>query len=72
MTGLAGQMVNPRSTWVLTHENSLTHPERPLVNSSYTCGSTHGQGVGQTPLPSQCPQVPAGTFATFSKIHLNT
>jgi hypothetical protein len=26
MTGLAGQMVNPRSTWALTYENSLTHP----------------------------------------------
>jgi hypothetical protein len=26
MTELAGQMVNPRSTWVLTHGNSLTHP----------------------------------------------
>jgi hypothetical protein len=44
-------VVKSRSTWALTSKNSLTYPSDPhwLVNT--LVGPTHGQRLGQTPLP---------------------
>jgi hypothetical protein len=44
-------VVKSRSTWALTSKNSLTYPNEPLWLVNTLVGSTHGQRLGQTPLP---------------------
>jgi hypothetical protein len=44
-------VVKPRSTWALTSKNSLTYSSDPLWIVNTLVGPTHGQRLGQTPLP---------------------
>jgi hypothetical protein len=65
-------MVKPRSTWVITPKTSPLNPIEPLYQAYTHPWSTRGQRHGQTPLNHWCRRMSSGTFAAFSKIHLNT
>jgi hypothetical protein len=43
-------IVKSRSTWVLTSKNSPTNSNDTFDLVDTHVGSTHGQGLGQTPL----------------------
>jgi hypothetical protein len=65
-------MVKPRSTWVITPKTSPLNPIEPLDQAYTHPWSTRGQRHGQTPLNRWCRRMSSGTFAAFSKTHLNT
>jgi hypothetical protein len=65
-------LVKPRSTWVITSKNSPMNPIEPLDQVYTHPWSPLGQRHGQTPLKNWCRWMSSGTFATFSKFHLNT
>jgi hypothetical protein len=61
-------LVKRRSTWAITSKTSPTNPSDPFW-------TTHGQGLVKTlvkPLEHPLTLMSAGTFAAFSKFHLNT
>jgi hypothetical protein len=64
--------VRPRSTWDITSKTSLMNPIEPLDQVYTKPWSTLGQRHGQTRLNLWGRWVSSGTFAPFSKIHLNT
>jgi hypothetical protein len=65
-------LVKPRSTWVITSKTSPMNPIEPLDQVYTHPWSTLGQRHGQTRLNHGCRRMSSGTFAAFSKIHLNT
>jgi hypothetical protein len=65
-------LVKPRSTWVITSKTSPMNPIEPLDQVYTHPWSTLGQRHGQTPLEHWRRRMPSGTFAAFSKFHLNT
>jgi glucan biosynthesis protein len=65
-------LVKPRSSWVITSKTKPTTPIDPLDQANTPPWSTLGQRHGQTPLKPWRRWVSSGTFAAFSKIHLNT
>jgi hypothetical protein len=65
------KLVKPWSTWVITSKTSPTIPNDPLDQVNTHLWSTLGQGHGQTPLKPWCLWTSSGTFAVFSKFHLN-
>jgi hypothetical protein len=58
-------LVKRRSTWAITSKTSPTTPNDPLW-------STYGQTLVKDPLNPFDPSISPGTFAVFSKFHLNT
>jgi hypothetical protein len=76
MAGLAKSnrltLVKPRSTWVITSKTEPTTPIDPLEQVNTPLWSTFGQRHGQTPLKPWRRWMSSGTFAAFSKFHLNT
>jgi hypothetical protein len=64
--------VKPRSTWVITSKNSPINPIEPLDRVYTHPWSTLDQRHGQTRLNHWRRRMSSGTFAAFSKIHLNT
>jgi hypothetical protein len=76
MTESAGSnrltLVKPRSTWVITSKTSPMNPIEPLDQAYTYPWSTLGQRHGHTPLNHWRRRMSSGTFAAFSKIHLNT
>jgi hypothetical protein len=64
--------VKPRSTWVITSKTEPTTPIDPLDQVNTPLWSTLGQKHGQTPLKPWRRWMSSGTFAAFSKFHLNT
>jgi hypothetical protein len=76
MTGSAESnrptLVKPRSTWVITSKTSPMNPIRPLDQVYAHPWSTLGQRHGQTRLNRWRRRMSSGTFAAFSKFHLNT
>jgi hypothetical protein len=65
-------LVKPRSTWVTTLKISPMNPIRTLDQVYTHPWSTLGQRHGQTPLKHWRQRMSSGTFAAFSKFHLNT
>jgi hypothetical protein len=65
-------LVKPRSTWVITSKTEPTTPIDPLDQVNTHLWSTLGQKHGQTPLKPWRLRMSSGTFAAFSKFHLNT
>jgi hypothetical protein len=65
-------MVKPRSTWVITPKTSPLNPIEPLDQAYTHPWSTLGQRHGQNRLNRWRQRMSSGTFAAFSKIHLNT
>jgi hypothetical protein len=65
-------LVKPWSTWVITSKTSPTNPIEPLDQVNTPLWSTLGQRHGQTPLKPWRQWMSFGTFAAFSKFHLNT
>jgi hypothetical protein len=65
-------LVKPRSTWLITPKTSPMNPIEPLGQVYTHPWSTLGQSHGQTPLKNWRRRMSSGTFAAFSKIHLNT
>jgi hypothetical protein len=65
-------LVKPRSTWVITSKTSPMNPIEPLDQVYTLPWSTFGQRHGQTLLKPWRQRMSSGTFATFSKFHLNT
>jgi hypothetical protein len=65
-------LVKPWSTWVITSKTSSMNPIEPLDQVYTHPWSTLGQRHGQTPLKHWYRQMSSGTFAVFSKFHLNT
>jgi hypothetical protein len=65
-------LVKPRSTWVITSKTEPTTPIDPLDQVNTHSWSTRGQRHGQTPLKPWRRWISSGTFAAFSKFHLNT
>jgi hypothetical protein len=63
--------VRPRSTWVITLKTPPNKPYKPLDQVNTPLWSTFGQRHGQTPLKHWRRQMSSGTFAAFSKFHLN-
>jgi hypothetical protein len=76
MTGSAESnlptMVKPRSTWVITSKTSPMNPNEPLDQAYTHPWPTRGQRHGQTRLNRWRRRMSSGTFAAFSKLHLNT
>jgi hypothetical protein len=76
MTKSAGSkqptLVKPRSTWAVTSKTEPTAPIDPLEQVNTPLWSILGQRHGQTPLKPWRRWVSSGTFAAFSKFHLNT
>jgi hypothetical protein len=64
--------VKPRSTWVITPKSSPMNPIEPLDQVYTHPWSTLGQRHGQTGLNHWRRRMSSGTFAAFSKFHLNT
>jgi hypothetical protein len=64
--------VKPRSTWVITPKTSPMNPIEPLDQVYTHPWSTLGQIHGQTGLSHWRRRMSSGTFAAFSKFHLNT
>jgi hypothetical protein len=65
-------LVKPRSTWVITSKTSSVNPIEPLDQVYTHPRSTLGQRHGQTPFKHWCQWMSSGTFAAFSKFHLNS
>jgi hypothetical protein len=65
-------LVKPRSTWVITSKTSPVNPIEPLDQVYTHPWSTFGQRHGQTSLKPWRRRMSSGTFAAFSKFHLNT
>jgi hypothetical protein len=65
-------LVKHRSTLAITSKTEPTNPIDPLDQVDTPLWSTLGQRHGQTPLKPQCRWTSSGTFAAFSKFHLNT
>jgi hypothetical protein len=65
-------LVKPRSTWVITLKTSPMNPIEPLDQAYTHPWPTRGQRHGQTPLNRWRRRMSSGTFAVFSKFHLNT
>jgi hypothetical protein len=63
-------LVKPRSTWVITSKTSPMNPIEPLDQVYTHPWSILGQRHGQTP-KHWCRRMSSGTFAAFSKFHLN-
>jgi hypothetical protein len=61
-------LVKPWSTWVITSKPSQQSLMTLLIKSTPTCG----QPLVKTPVKPLCLWTLSGTFATFSKFHLNT
>jgi hypothetical protein len=57
-------LVKPWSTWVITSKTESTAPNDPLDQDAHT--------GGQSLVKPRCPWTSSGTFAAFSKFHLNT
>jgi hypothetical protein len=76
MTGSAESnrptLVKPRSTLVITSKTSPMNPIRPLDQVYTHPWSTLSQRHGQTRLNPRRRRMSSGTFAAFSKFHLNT
>jgi hypothetical protein len=76
MTGSAESnrptLVKPRSTWVITSKTSPTNPIEPLDQVYTHPWLTLGHRHGQTQLNHWHRRMSSGTFAAFSKFHLNT
>jgi hypothetical protein len=65
-------LVKPRSNWVITSKTKPTTPIDPLDQVNTPSWPTLGQRHGQTPFKPWCLWTSSGTFAAFSKFHLNT
>jgi hypothetical protein len=65
-------LVKPRSTWVITSKTSPMNPIEPLDQIYTHPWSTLGQRHGQTWLNHWRWRMSSGTFAAFSKFHLDT
>jgi hypothetical protein len=65
-------LVKPRSTWVITSKTSPMNPIEPLDQVYTHPWSTLGHRHGQTQLNHRRRRMSSGTFAAFSKFHLNT
>jgi hypothetical protein len=61
-------LVKRRPTWAITSKTSPTNPNDPFWSTTVNLG----QNPTQNPLTPFDPPVSAGTFASFSKFHLNT
>jgi hypothetical protein len=76
MTGSAESnrptLVKPRSTWVIISKTSPMNPNELLDQVYAHPWSTLGQRHGQNRLNPWRQRMSSGTFAAFSKIHLNT
>jgi hypothetical protein len=65
-------LVKPRSTWVIISKTPPINPIEPLDQVYAHPWSSLGQRHGQNRLNRWRQRMSSGTFAAFSKIHLNT
>jgi hypothetical protein len=65
-------VVKSRSNWVLTSKTSPTNLNDPIDQVNTHAWSHFGQIHGQTLPKLWCPWMSSGTFASFSKLQLNT
>jgi hypothetical protein len=65
-------LVKPRSTWVITSKTEPTTLNDPLDQVNTPEWSSLGQRHSQIPLKPWRRWMSSGTFAAFSKFHLNT
>jgi hypothetical protein len=65
-------LVKPRSTWVITSKTEPITPIDPLDQVNTPLWPTFGQRHGQSPFKPWRRWMSSGTFAAFSKFHLNT